>query len=241
MIQKLDILVIVAHPDDAELGCGGTIVSQVKNGKKVGVVDLTQGEMGTRGSVAERFQESADAASILGLAARENLRFRDAFFQNDEAHQLEVVRMIRRYQPEIVITNAIEDRHPDHAKGAALVKVACFLAGLARITTTDNGQEQTAWRPKNLYHIVQSNYIDPDFVVDISDTFDQKMKAVLAYKTQFHSPTEQSGSQTFISSPEFLDFLAGRAREYGQAIRVMYGEGFTTDKKIGIKDVFNLI
>lgn len=240
--MKLDILVIAAHPDDAELSCSGTIFSHIAQGKKIGVADLTRGELGTRGSAEIRKQEAEDAAKIMGLAVRENLGFRDGFFTNDEKHQMEVIKIIRKYQPEIVLTNAINDRHPDHAKAANLVKIACFLAGLKRIETDLLGEQQTAWRPKNLYHFIQSDYITPDFVVDISPYWEQKVAAIRAYKTQFHTSAESvKGEQTFISTPEFMNFLEGRAREMGQAIRTKYGEGFTKDKQIGVESLFDLL
>jgi len=240
--MKLDILVIAAHPDDAELSCSGTIFSHIAKGKKVGVADLTRGELGTRGSAEIRKQEAEDAANIMGLAVRENLGFRDGFFTNDEKHQIEVIKLIRKYQPEIILTNAISDRHPDHAKAATLVKVSCFLSGLKRIETAFSGEQQVAWRPKNLYHFIQSDYITPDFVVDISPYWEQKVAAIMAYKTQFHTSSEsEKGEQTFISTPEFMNFLEGRAREMGQAIRTKYGEGFTKDKQIGVESLFDLI
>ncbi len=240
--MKLDVLVIAAHPDDAELSCSGTIFSLIAQGKKVGVADLTKGELGTRGSAEIRKQEAEDAAEIMGLSVRENLEFRDGFFTNDEKHQIEVIKLIRKYQPEIILTNAIADRHPDHAKAAELVKVSCFLAGLKRIETIHLGEEQIAWRPKNLYHFIQSDYITPDFVVDISPYWTQKVAAIMAYKTQFHTSDEsKKGEQTFISTPEFMYFLEGRAREMGQSIRTKYGEGFTKDKQIGVGSLFDLI
>lgn len=240
--MKVDILVIAAHPDDAELSCSGTIFSHIAKGKKVGVADLTRGELGTRGSAEIRKQEAEDAAKIMGLAVRENLGFRDGFFTNDEKHQIEVIKIIRKYQPEIVLTNAISDRHPDHAKAANLVKISCFLAGLKRIETDLLGEQQAAWRPKNLYHFIQSDYITPDFVVDISPYWEQKVAAIRAYGTQFHtSPESAKGEQTFISTPEFMNFLEGRAREMGQAIRTKYGEGFTKDKQIGVESLFDLL
>lgn len=240
--MKLDILVIAAHPDDAELSCSGTIFASIAQGKKVGVIDLTQGELGTRGTAETRREEAANAAKVMQLSVRENLGMRDGFFQNDEAHQLEVIKAIRQYQPEIVLTNAIRDRHPDHAKAADLVRTACFLAGLKRIETNHTGENQEAWRPKNVYHFIQSDYIEPDFVVDISPYWEQKVKAIKAYKTQFHvSEESKKGEQTFISTPEFMNFLEGRAREYGQSIRVKYGEGFTTEKQIGVVSLFHII
>lgn len=239
--MKLDILVFAAHPDDAELGCGGTIALEISKGKKVGIVDLTAGEMGTRGTPEIRLQEAENAAKILGISARENLHFRDAFFTDDEDHQKQIVSMIRKYQPEIVLTNAIEDRHPDHAKASKLVAKSCFLAGLKRLETQENGTLQEAWRPTNIYFFVQSNYISPDFVVDISDFWDIKIESVLAYKTQFYDPLQAGKDETFISSPQFLKLVESRGIEYGSAIRVKYGEGFTTDKQLGIKDLFDLI
>lgn len=240
--MKLDILVIAAHPDDAELSCSGTIFASIAQGKKVGVIDLTQGELGTRGTAETRREEAANAAKVMQLSVRENLGMRDGFFQNDEAHQLEVIKAIRQYQPEIVLTNAIRDRHPDHAKAADLVRTACFLAGLKRIETNHTGENQEAWRPKNVYHFIQSDYIEPDFVVDISPYWEQKVQAIKAYKTQFHvSEESKKGEQTFISTPEFMNFLEGRAREYGQSIRVKYGEGFTTEKQIGVVSLFHII
>jgi bacillithiol biosynthesis deacetylase BshB1 len=237
--EKLDILVIVAHPDDAELGCAGTILSHVSRGYKVGVVDLTAGELGTNGSADLRAQEAAAASALMGLSIRENLGFRDGFFVNDEAHQLEVIRLIRKYKPSIVITNAIQDRHVDHGRGAQLVADACFLSGLKKIETLNEGQKQDAWRPANVYHIIQSNYIEPDFVVDISDFWEQKQAVVRAYGSQFYIPGAQN-EPTFISTPEFWLFLEGRAREFGQSIRTKYGEGFTTAKKIGVSNLFDL-
>jgi bacillithiol biosynthesis deacetylase BshB1 len=240
--MKLDILVIAAHPDDAELSCAGTILSHISQGRKVGIIDLTQGELGTRGTAQTRQQEATEAAQIMGVDVRENLKFRDGFFSNDEKHQLEVIKTIRKYQPDIVLTNAIRDRHPDHAKSAALVNTSCFLAGLKRIETSIVGENQTAWRPKNVYYFIQSDYIQPDFVIDISNFWEQKVEAIKAYKTQFHVSEESAkGEQTFISTPEFFYFLEARAREYGQAIRVKYGEGFTTDKQMGTKNLFDLL
>jgi len=238
--MKLDLLVIAAHPDDAELGCGGTILSHIARGYKVGVVDLTAGELGTNGSAELRAEEAAEAAKIMGLAIRENLNFRDGFFVNDEPHQLAVIRAIRQYQPEIVIANAVSDRHPDHGKGAQLVAKACFLAGLKKIETYLDNEMQAAWRPKNLYHMIQSNYLAPDFVVDISDFWDTKMDAIYAYRSQFFVPG-QVNEPTFIATPEFIHFLEARAREFGQSIRTRFGEGFVRDKQIGVNNLFDLL
>jgi len=237
--MKLDLLVLAAHPDDAELGCGGTIAKEVSLGRKVGVIDFTRGELGTRGTVQTRDQEAQDSARILGLSVRENLNFRDGFFQNDESHQREVIRIIRKYQPEIVIANATYDRHPDHGKGSSLSFDSCFYAGLTKIETKENGVIQSAWRPKLLYHFIQSQMIPPDFVVDVSDFWDTKMKSVRAFKTQFHDPASNE-PETFISSPAFIKLLEGRGHEFGHSIGVAYGEGFTVRRVIGVNDLFSL-
>jgi bacillithiol biosynthesis deacetylase BshB1 len=240
MTEKLDILVLAAHPDDAELGAGGTIAKHVASGYKVGIVDFTRGELGTRGTVQTRDIEAAESARILGLSVRENLNFRDGFFQNDEAHQLEVARVIRKYRPEIVLANAIFDRHPDHGKGSDLSFIACFTAGLIKVKTFDDaGNEQAAWRPKALYHYIQSQLIEPDFVVDVSEFWEQKMKSVRAFKTQFYDPSS-SEPETFISNPGFMKLLESRAQEFGYAIGAKYGEGFTARRLIGINNLFEL-
>ncbi len=240
--MKLDILAIVAHPDDAELGCAGTLISHAKQGYKVGVVDLTQGELGTRGDVPTRMQEAAAASEIMGLSARENLRFRDGFFQNDEAHQRKVIEVIRKYQPEIVLANAIHDRHPDHAKGAQLTVTASFLSGLKKIETTYEGNPQEAWRPAKLYHIIQSRLIEPDFSVDISAHWEEKMQAIYAYRSQFYtSDASSEGEQTFISTPDFMLFIEGRAREFGKNIGVAFAEGFTKGQPLGVANLFDLV
>ena len=237
---KLDILVIAAHPDDVELGSAGTVILQVRRGNKVGVIDLTRGEMGTRGTPEIRDAESAEAAKIMGLSLRGNMGFSDVFFSNDELHQLEIIKRIRQYQPEIVITNAVKDRHPDHSRASELVSQACFMAGLRKIETVFEGEQQQAWRPKVIYHFIQSTYVEPDFVMDISVTFDDKMKAIKAYKTQFYNPVANE-SETFISSPEFLKLMESRAIEFGKAIGVKYGEGFTVERFPGVSDLFDLI
>ncbi len=238
-MTKLDILVIAAHPDDAELGCSGTIAAHVALGKKVGIVDLTQGEMGTRGTPEIRLQESAEAATILGLSARENLGFADIYFKDDEAHQLELIKIIRKYQPEIVLANAITDRHPDHGKGASLATHACFMSGLRKIDTTLDGVKQAPWRPKFVYHYIQNNYIQPDFIFDISEYWDTKVASIMAFKSQFYDPSSQEPA-SFISSPEFLPFIESRAREFGHRIMTKYGEGFTVERYIGVSDLFDL-
>jgi bacillithiol biosynthesis deacetylase BshB1 len=242
--MKLDILVLAAHPDDAELSCGGTILAHTSKGKKVGVIDYTQGELGSNGTIETRYAEAAAASKIMGLAIRENLKFRDGFFQNDEAHQLATVRMIRKYKPEIVIGNAITDRHPDHAKAANLTRVACFLSGLRKIETfDDNGQLQEHWSPKQLFHCIQSDYIVPDFVVDISEFWEQKLEAVFAYNTQFYNPNSKDSNtvKTFIATPEFLKMLEGRAADLGNSIRTKYGEGFTKVRNLGIGNLFDIL
>jgi bacillithiol biosynthesis deacetylase BshB1 len=239
-MTKLDVLVFAAHPDDAELGCSGTIVSLVTQGKKVGIVDFTHGEMGTRGTPAIRLQEAAKAAEILGLSARENLGFKDVFFKNDETHQLKLVEMIRKYQPEIVIANAISDRHPDHGKGSSLSSQACFMSGLRKIETNFEGIDQSPWRPKAIYHYIQNNFINPDFVVDITPHWQVKIASIMAFRSQFFDANSKEPI-SFISDPEFLPFIEARAREYGHRIMVKYGEGFTVERTLGITDLFKLI
>ena len=236
---KLDILVFAAHPDDAELGCSGTIAAQVAKGYKVGIVDLTHGEMGTRGTPETRLKEAAKAAQILGLAARENMGFQDVFFKDDAEHQLKLIQVIRKYQPEIVLANAVNDRHPDHGKGASLATNACFMSGLAKIETYQHGIKQSAWRPKFVYHYIQNNYIQPDFIVDISEFWDSKVKSIAAFGSQFYNP-ESKEPASFISSPEFLPFIESRAREFGHRIQSKYGEGFTIERFIGVTDLFDL-
>jgi N-acetylglucosamine malate deacetylase 1 len=237
---KLDILVLAAHPDDAELGCGGTIASHVAMGQKVGIIDLTRGELGTRGSAEIRDNEAADAAKILGLTVRENLQFKDGFFKNDEEHQLEVIKMIRKYQPYIVITNAPDDRHTDHGRAAELCYTASFLAGLSKIETVSDGENQTAWRPSQVYHFIQSRLIIPDIIVDVSDHWETKMAAIYAYKSQFHNP-ESLEPATFISSPSFIKMVEGRGNEFGYSIGVKYGEGFIVKRIPGIKNLKTLL
>ncbi len=238
--MKLDTLVIMAHPDDAELACGGTIINQVKAGKKVGIVDLTQGEMGTRGTPQIRLQEATNAGEIMGLSVRENLGLKDVYFTNDEPNQLAVIKAIRKFQPEMVIANALKDRHPDHGKGAQLVITSAFMSGLAKVKTTLDGETQTAWRPKSIYHVVQSQYLEPDIIVDVSESWEEKMEAIKAYKSQFYDPNSSEPS-TYISSPEFLKMIESRGKEYGHAIQVNYGEGFMATIKMGVKDLFDII
>lgn len=238
-MMKLDILVLAAHPDDAEISCGGTIAKHIALGYKVGVVDLTRGELGTRGTPSIRDQEAADAAKVLGLALRENLGLRDGFFKNAEEDQLKVVRAVRKHQPDIVLTNAIHDRHPDHGRAADLVFQSCFLSGLAKVETREEGKTQAAWRPKSVYHFVQSQYIQPDFVVDVSDFWERKITALRAFKSQFYDPNS-SEPETFISNPGFMKLIEARGHELGYAIGARYGEGFTVRNLIGVDHLFQL-
>jgi len=237
--MKLDLLVFAVHPDDAELGCSGTILRHVAAGKKVGVVDFTRGELGTRGTADTRDQEAAESSKILGLQVRENLKFRDGFFSNDEAHQLEVVKMIRKYQPEIVLSNALHDRHPDHGRAGDLVYDACFLAGLPKVVSALDNLEQKAFRPRLVLQYIQDRYIEPDIIIDITPYIDGKIKAIKAFRTQFYNP-DVEGQQTYISSPEFFETVIGRAREFGKSIGATYGEGFTSRKLLGVDDLFQL-
>jgi N-acetylglucosamine malate deacetylase 1 len=237
--MKLDLLVFAAHPDDAELSCSGTIASHVAKGYKCGIVDLTKGEMGTRGTPELRMREADASSKILGLHARENLGFQDIKFHNDWDHQVEVIRMIRKYQPEIVLANAVKDRHPDHSKAAGLVQQAFFKSGLQKISTQLNGENQLAFRPKKLYHFIQTDYIEPSFIVDISDFWEKKFQSIMAFKSQFYDEANTE-PQTFISSPEFLHFIEARAIEFGHRIGVKYGEGFTSSVTPGVADLLSI-
>ncbi len=237
--MKLDILAFGSHPDDVELGCGATLAKEVANGKKVGIIDLTRGELGTRGTVETRNEESKNASEILGVALRENLNFADGFFYNDKVHQMEVVKMIRKYQPEMVICNSVDDRHIDHGKGSKLVSDACFLSGLMKIETKMDGKSQVHWRPKQVYHYIQWKNLEPDVVVDVSDFIDKKMEAVLAYKTQFYDPNNKA-PDTPISSKNFTDSIIYRARDLGRLVGVEYGEGFTVERYPAVNSLFDL-
>lgn len=239
--MKLDILAFASHPDDIELGCSGTLIAHIAAGKKVGIVDLSLGELGTRGTAETRAAEAEDAARIMGLEVRENLGFADGFFVNDKAHQLKIIEKLRQYQPDIVLMNAIYDRHPDHGRGSAVVSEACFKSGLKMIKTTDaQGQEQEAWRPRVVYHYIQDRLITPDVVVDVTPYWEQKMETIRAFKSQFYNP-DDSSPDTYISSPEFLLFIEARALELGHAIGAKYGEGFTKDRLIGVRSLFDLL
>src|SRR5688572_10533888 len=239
--MKLDILVLAAHPDDAELGCGGTIARHIALGHTVGIVDFTRGELGTRGTPETRAREAADAAEVLGVSVRENLGLKDGYFQNDPESQHAVIKAIRKYQPSIVLANAVYDRHIDHGKGASLGYDACFLSGLAKIETVDEtGKKQAAWRPSAVYHYIQSLLVEPDFIVDISEHWDSKIKAIKAFKTQFFNP-DSNEPETYISNPHFLRMIESRAIEFGHAIGATYGEGFTVRRYPGVKSLFDLI
>lgn len=237
--MKLDILAFGAHPDDVELGCSGTIAKEISLGKKVGIIDLTRGELGTRGSVAIRNSESAKASEILGITVRENLDMRDGFFLNDEAHQLKIIEMIRKYQPEIVLCNAISDRHIDHGRASKLVSDACFLSGLVKIKTEHNRMAQSAWRPKVVYHYIQWQNIAPDFVVDISLFIDKKTASVLAYSSQFYDPNSNEPDSP-ITSENFLDSVKYRAQDLGRLVGVAYAEGFTTERYLAVNSLGDL-
>jgi len=237
---KLDILVLAVHPDDAELGCSGTILKHIALGKKVGIVDLTRGELGTRGSAEIRDKEAAAAAEILGLAVRENLAIPDGFFENTKQYQLKIIEAIRKFQPEIIITNAYHDRHPDHGRACNLVSDAAFLSGLRKIETSLNGQAQAPWRANLLLHFIQDMYIQPDIVIDITEHWDKKLESIFAYQSQFHNPEWEQEPQTYISSPEFIAVIESRAREFGKAIQVKYAEGFTSRKILGVDSLFDL-
>ncbi|WP_124639505.1 MULTISPECIES: bacillithiol biosynthesis deacetylase BshB1 [Amniculibacterium] len=238
--MKVDILAFGAHPDDVELGCGGTLAKLIKEGKKVVIVDLTRGELGTRGTAETRRGEAQLAAEILGIVGRENLEMKDGFLVNSEEYQMKIVEMVRKYQPEIVFSNSIDDRHPDHAKACKLVSDACFLSGLVKIETKSQGQIQNAWRPKQIYNYIQWKSVTPDFVIDISDSMDQKIKACLAYSTQFYNP-ESNEPLTPIATKDFLESLTYRAQDLGRLSGVAYAEGFTTEKLMALKNFDGIV
>lgn len=238
--MKLDILAFGAHPDDVELGCAGTLAKEIAAGKKVGIVDLTRGELGTRGTAQTRDEEAAEAAKILGVHVRENLNFRDGFFINDEKHQLEIIKLIRKYQPDTVLCNAVTDRHIDHGKGSKLVSDACFLSGLSKVETELERVTQTHFRPKKVYHYIQWENLKPDFVVDISGFIDVKMDAVKAYKTQFYDPNSKEPT-TPITSKNFLDSIAYRAMDLGRLVGVAHAEGFTVERYLTVNSLGDLM
>ncbi|GMV78476.1 MAG: bacillithiol biosynthesis deacetylase BshB1 [Chitinophagaceae bacterium] len=238
--MKLDILAFGVHPDDVELSCAGTLLAAANEGKATGIVDLTQGELGTRGTAETRKIEAENAAKVLKIKVRENLEMADGFFQNDEAHQRKIIEVIRKYQPEIILCNAVHDRHPDHGRSAKLVSDAAFLSGLRKIVTNHDGKLQEAWRPKYVFHYIQDRYIQPNFLVDISTVYDAKMEAIQCYTTQFFNPDLQE-PQTYISNPMFLDTVKAKDMMLGKIIGVNYAEGFITEKIIGIQSFDALI
>jgi bacillithiol biosynthesis deacetylase BshB1 len=239
--MKVDILVFSAHPDDAELSCSGTIASHIHQGKKVGIIDLTRGELGTRGNPEKREKEAARSKEILKLSSRENLGMPDGFFDLSKKNILSVAGKVRQYRPDIVLANAIRDRHPDHARAAKLVDEACFHAGLMKISIMGpDGEPLDAWRPKAVYHYIQSYYIEPDFIVDISGFWEIKKHSIMAFGSQFFDP-ESDEPETYISNPQFLDFLESRCKMWGQMIGTRYGEGFTVNRNIGIGNLFDMI
>jgi N-acetylglucosamine malate deacetylase 1 len=238
--MKLDILAFAAHPDDIELAASGTVMAHIVLGKKVGIIDLTQGELGSRGSAEIRMKEVEVSNKILGVHVRENLKFRDGFFVKDESHLLKVIEMIRKYQPEIILANAVSDRHIDHGKAADLINDACFLSGLVKIETCYNGESQNVWRPKAVYHYIQDYYLNPDIVVDITPYFEKKMESIKAFSSQFYNP-KSIEPQTPISSKDFLNFIESRCVQFGRTINVKYGEGFTVKRAMGTKDLSSIL
>lgn len=236
MVTKVDVLVFAAHPDDAELSCSGTIIKLIEQGKKVAIVDLTQGELGSRGNAQLRHEEAEKASKIMGVALRENLNLPDGFFENNATNQKKVIQSIRKYQPQIVLANALNDRHIDHGRGARLVADACFLSGLIKIETTLNELPQQAWRPKLVLHYIQDYFQKPNIVVDISDQWTKKMEAIQAFSSQFYS-SSSTEPVTPISGKEFFGFLEGRAREMGRPVAAEFGEGFVCERPIKIEDI----
>lgn len=240
--MKLDILAFGAHPDDVELGCAATVAKEISLGKRVGIIDLTRGELGTRGTPETRERESDEAAKILGVEIRLNMNFADGFLINDKKHQMELIKMIRKFKPEIVLCNSIDDRHIDHGKASKLVSDACFLSGLLKIDTKfdeDDDSWQDPWRPKQVYHYIQWKNLEPDFVVDVSGYMDKKMEAVFAYKTQFYDENSKE-PETPISSKNFTDSIKYRARDMGRLIGAEYGEGFNVERLPAVNSLFDL-
>jgi bacillithiol biosynthesis deacetylase BshB1 len=234
--MKLDILAIGVHPDDIELGCSGTILKHIAQGKKVGILDLTKGELGSRGSGELRLIEAANSAKILGVSVRENLGYADGFFVNDKEHQLGIVQILRKYQPDVILANASKDRHPDHGRASQLVSEACFYSGLVRIETELDGVSQEHWRPRVVYNYIQDRYLKPDFVVDVTDFVETKMESILAFSSQFYNP-ESELPETPISSKKFFDFIKARMANFGRDINVDYAEAFTVERLIGVEDI----
>lgn len=240
--MKLDILAVVAHPDDVELTASGTLIKSIGQGKKVGILDLTRGEMGTRGTPEIRAQEAARASEIMGLHVRENAGLPDGFLADVKEQQMTIIPFIRQYRPDIVLANAVEDRHPDHGLASRLTSHSCFLSGLRALRTEgQDGKEQEAWRPKAVYHMIQDRYIRPDFVVDITEEWPQKLEAIRAFSSQFYTPQQNEDEpETPISTPGFLQFLEARAREFGRPIGVEFGEGYTVERPLGVTDLHSL-
>ncbi|MFL5752551.1 MAG: bacillithiol biosynthesis deacetylase BshB1 [Bacteroidia bacterium] len=238
--MKLDILAVGVHPDDVELSCSGTLAKHNAAGRKTGILDLTRGELGTRGSAELRTVEAIRSAGILGVSMREQLKLADGFFNHTENSIREIVSAIRKFQPEIVLANAVSDRHPDHGRAAKLIADACFYSGLIKIETEYKGEKQEAWRPKAVYHYIQDQFIHPDFVVDVSDFAEVKRKAIMAFSSQFYNPDSKE-PETAISSPEFLESLFSKMSIWGRAIGVKYAEGFTVNRYPGVNDLFDLI
>lgn len=240
--MKLEILAFGAHPDDVELSCGGTVIKHIAAGYKVGVIDITRGELGTRGTAETRELEAIKGSKIMGISVRENLGLPDGFFQNDPDAQIQVIMAIRKYRPTIVFANALRDRHPDHGRAAELVRLAAFYSGLIKIETEIDGEKQEAWRPKAVYHYMQDHWIDPDLVVDITDQYEQKCEAFLAYETQLYTGRNEEGEpETPISTPSFMEFLTARMRSVGRLINVEYGEGFNVERVPGVEDMVELL
>jgi bacillithiol biosynthesis deacetylase BshB1 len=238
--MKLDILAIGVHPDDVELSCAGTILKHIELGKTVGILDLTLGELGTRGNPKLRTQEAMHAASILGVSVREQLNMADGFFENNEANQRLIIEVIRKYQPELILSNAISDRHPDHGRAAKLTADACFYSGLLKVETKENNTIQKPWRPKVVYHYIQDNFIEPDFVIDVTPYNDKKMESIMAYSSQFFDPNSKE-PQTPISSKNFMDYINAKARLFGRSINVDFAEGFTVNRYMGVNNLFDLV
>jgi bacillithiol biosynthesis deacetylase BshB1 len=237
--MKLDILAFGVHPDDVELSCSGTLMRHIAQGKKVGIIDLTQGELGSRGTAQTRMEEANAASVVMGISVRDNLKMADGFFEINEENKRSIIQQIRKYRPEIVLCNAVSDRHPDHGRAANLVSEACFLSGLVKVETELDGQNQQAYRPRVVYHYIQDVYMKPDFVVDVTEFVDRKIEAIKSYKTQFYDPNSKE-PQTPISGKEFFDFVKGRMMQFGRPIGVEYGEGFTVERELGVNDLFDL-
>lgn len=239
-MHKLHILAMAVHPDDIELACAGTLAKHARKGQAVGILDLTMGELGTRGTPELRLEEAQAAGKVMGVVVRENARMRDGFFANDEAHQLKLISYIRKYRPEIVIANALEDRHPDHGRAGKMIADACFLAGLRKVETTLDGKQQEAWRPKRVFHFIQDRLLEPTFIVDVSDTHDAKMESIKCYKSQFHDPNSTEPI-TYIAQGGFLESIEARDRLMGKRIGAKFGEGFICENVPGISDLDKLI